>query len=146
MYRATFEFGIYNGSQSQKDASLSMRATMYGCDFLYRCDMDFLLAYGDQVPRFYDAGLRYKTPNDPCGGDVWQDIPTLLGRKFGDCKDLACFRAAELVVKDKIQARPYVKRKFFADGFALYHVVVLLPNGEFEDPSIALGMPVSQGV
>lgn len=139
MYRATFEFGIFNGKDG-KDAALSMRATMYGCEFLFRCNIDYLLTYGASVPRFYEAGLHYRSPEDACGSDIWQDIPTLLGRSFGDCKDLACFRAAELVVKDQVDAKPFVKRRFYPDGFALYHVVVQLPNGGFEDPSLALGM------
>jgi hypothetical protein len=146
LYRATFEFGIYNGDADGKDAALSMRATEHGCDFLFRCDVDYLLAYGNAVPRFYDAGLRYKSPEDACGGDIWQDIPTLLGRRYGDCKDLSCFRAADLVVRQKVDARPIVKRRFYPSGFALYHVVVLLPNGDIEDPSKILGMdPASFG-
>ena len=64
----------------------------------------------------------------------------MLGRGFGDCKDLACFRAAELVVKEGIDARPFVKRRFYPNGFALYHVVVIKPDGSEEDPSLALGM------
>ena len=142
MYRATFEFGIFNGLDG-KDAALPMRATEHGCDFLFRCNVDYLLAYGDRVPRFHAAGLHYKSPEDACGSDIWQDIPTLLGRRFGDCKDLACYRAAELVVRDRVAAKPFVKRRFYPDGFALYHVVVLLPNGEFEDPSVECGMSPS---
>lgn len=140
MYRATYEFGIFNGDKDGKDAALSMRATVHGADFLFKCNVDYLLAFGDLVPRFYEANLKYKSPEDACGGDIWQDIPTLLGRRFGDCKDLACFRAAELVVKDRIDARPFVKRRFYPGGFALYHVVVMKPGGVEEDPSIALGM------
>lgn len=145
MYAARFEFDLFNGPEDKTDAFLSIRAIIHGCDFLYRCDVDYLIAYGKKVPGFYESGIRYETPENACGGDVWQDIPTLLRRGFGDCKDLACFRAAELTVKEGIYAKPIVRRKWMQNGFALYHVVVMYPDGRIEDPSAALGMPVDSG-
>lgn len=145
MYAARYEFGLFNGPEDSRDAALSMRAVIHGCDMLYRCDVDYLLAYPQRVPRFYDCGLRYKTPEDPCGADVWQDIPILLGRGYGDCKDLACFLAADLTVRERILAKPMVRRKWLGKGFGLYHVVVLMPDGTIRDPSIDLGMSPNAG-
>jgi len=139
-YAARFEFGLFNGPRDPRDAALSMRAVVHGCDFLLRCNVDYLLAYGREVPRFYNCGLRYQTLREACGGDVWQDIPTLIQRKVGDCKDLACFRAADLIVRERINAKPIVRRRWLDRGFGLYHVVVLLPDGTVEDPSLLLGM------
>lgn len=142
MYAGRFEFGIFNGPHDERDAALSMRAIVHSCDFLFRCDVDYLLAYPNgQVPRLYESGVFYQTPESPCGGDVWQDIPTLLKRGFGDCKDLACYLAAERCVFDRIYCKPIVRRRWISDDFALYHVVVMYPDGSIEDPSEVLGMP-----
>lgn len=155
-YAARFEFGLFNGPDDPRDAALSFRAVEHGCTMLYRCNVDYCNAYGRQrVPDLYSTVttvigrqplIRYQTPEDACGGDVWQDIPTLLARRYGDCKDLACYLAAYRTVFDLIPSVPRVRRRWMQDGFALYHVVVEnLVDGIIEDPSMHLGMPPALG-
>lgn len=146
MYAARFEFGLFNGRNDQRDAFISLQAVILGCEFLYRVAEFELITYGQSViPPLYQTGVFYKSPDDSCG-DVWQDPLQVVDRGYGDCKSLACYRAAELTVYHKKPARPFVRRKWLDRGFALYHVVVVMSDGSFEDPSALLGMPVGSGV
>ncbi len=158
-YAARYEFdGLFDGDDDETDAFLSLRIVMHGCTFLYACNVEYLLSkFGqdrNKSPNLYDTAIFYQTPENPCGGDVWQNIPTILKRGFGDCKDLACYLAAQRTVRDGILCRPMVKRKFFNDGFALYHIIVKHEDrcrcgycdaNYEEDPSIVLGMPSGDG-
>jgi len=152
VYAARYEFALFNGPSDPRDAKLSFRVIEHGCDFLYKCNVDYCVAYGpSRVPYLYSTKIVrgiprpiiiYRTPENACGGDVWQDIPTLIERGYGDCKDLACYLAAYRTVFDRIPCRPRVRRRWLNGGFALYHVVVEnMTNGEIEDPSLLLGMP-----
>lgn len=152
-YAGRFEFALFNGPDDPRDAALSFRVIEHGCAFLFKCNVDYCLAYGrERVPYLYSTRIVngrqvpfvvYKTPESPCGGDVWQDIPTLRQRGFGDCKDLACYLAAYRTVFDKVPSKPIVRRRWLDNGFALLHVVVLNQvDGTIEDPSLLLGMPV----
>lgn len=146
MYAARFEFGLFNGHNDQRDAFISLRAVMHGCEMLYRVAEDEMLAYDvDVLPLLYQSGVYYQSPDDRCG-DVWLDPRKVIERGYGDCKSLACYRAAELTVRFRRPARPFVRRKWLDRGFALYHVVVVFADGSFEDPSLILGMPSSDGV
>lgn len=157
-YAARYEFGLFDGEDDETDAFLSLRTVMHGCTFLYACNVEYFLSKFGQdrtkVPNLYDTPVYYKTPENACGGDVWQSAKTLLERGYGDCKDLACYLAAQRTVRDGIHAVPKVKRKWFSGGFALYHIVVQHTIGcecgycdenNEEDPSIVLGMPVEAG-
>lgn len=146
MYDARFEFGLFNGQADQRDAFISLRAVMHGCEMLYRVNVDEMMAYGPaEIPPLYQTGVYYRSPNTKCG-DVWQDARRVLERGYADCKSLAAYRAAELTVYHRIPAKPFVRRRWLEDGFALYHVVVVLFDGSFEDPSALLGMPEGDGV
>lgn len=62
-----------------------------------------------------------------------------------NCEDLACWRVSELRERpDKyggpIKAKPFAKWKLRMNGSYGYHALVLLPNGQLEDPSLTLGM------
>lgn len=89
------------------------------------------------TPRLYESGIRYR--EEPPGKDDWQDIPETIRRRFGDCEDLACWRIAELRVRDGEHATPYLKYAERPDH-VLYHVAVLRLDGSLEDPSRELGM------
>lgn len=84
------------------------------------------------VPNLYRSGVVYGRTK------VWESIPALYLRGYGDCKSLAMARIAELE-RDGIQAVPnfrWVRRK---DGFKDFHILVQTANG-YEDPSRRLGM------
>jgi hypothetical protein len=84
-----------------------------------------------RLPPLYRSGIRYRL--DP--GEVWQDPHTTARLGYGDCEDLALYRALELRGVG-MDARVHVYR---ASPRTL-HVVVRRPDGTLEDPSRALGM------
>lgn len=85
------------------------------------------------MPPLYASGVRYR--REPRGRERWQLAPQTEALGYGDCEDLATWRAAELRL-DGIAARPVVYRS----GPRQLHVVVALPDGSIEDPSRVLGM------
>lgn len=84
-------------------------------------------------PSVYGAGLRY-VPERPGKRERWQTAPELLARGYGDCEDLASYTVARYIVNGT-PARAGVFRTE-----AGYHIVVILPNGDIEDPSARTGM------
>lgn len=89
------------------------------------------------TPPLYQAGVHYEFNRDR-----WQDIPTVIARGEGDCKDFTAWRVAELRQKGIRAAVHVTEREIFGpDGKThMYHVLVRLPNGQLEDPSRILGM------
>lgn len=87
-----------------------------------------------KTPLFYEAGIRYV----PASAEErsWRDIPGVLKKRQGDCKDLVPWRLAELREKGE-EAQAHV---VIYENDALYHVQVRRPNGVLEDPSRRLGM------
>jgi hypothetical protein len=96
------------------------------------------LAQHPDTPLLYESGVRYE--EEPPGRDEWQDIPETLARRIGDCEDLGCWRLAELRVRNREQASPFVKRSVVAPARTVYHVAVRRADGRLEDPSRTLGM------
>jgi hypothetical protein len=84
----------------------------------------------------YGGTIRYQREARGAEGlrEDWCTAPVVAARGFGDCEDLACYRAAELQVRG-IHARPDVIK--FA---RVWHIVVRMPDGSVEDPSKRLGM------
>ena len=91
------------------------------------------------------VGVRTITLDEP---ELCADITTDTGRFYlpesdvivHNCEDLACWRAAELVVRHNIQARPVFMERRRSNGSYLYHILVRYPDGRIEDPSKILGM------
>jgi len=81
--------------------------------------------------------VRYE--EEPPGRDEWQDIPETIKRREGDCEDLGCWRLAELRVRSREDARPFVKCSVYGPR-TVYHVAVRRAGGRIEDPSRVLGM------
>ncbi len=92
-----------------------------------------LLQRKPNAPKLYASGVRYRA--EPKGREKWLTIPQVLSRGFGDCEDLAAWRAAELQCAG-IGARAVVIRS----GPKTFHAVVRWPDGRIEDPSRRLGM------
>ena len=132
-YRITFVVDLFKrGEQPLSDASLNvMLLALMAIDELY-------LKAHPETPLLYSSGVVYQ--EEPPGAEDWQDIPTCLKLRWGDCEDLACWRAAELRVRYGIAAVPFFTRQVKSDGSTLYHIMVRLPDGRTEDPSRQLGM------
>lgn len=92
-----------------------------------------LLARSRKAPALYASGVRYQ--REPRGREQWQTAPQVLRAGFGDCEDLAAWRAAEL----RIQGIP-AKATVIRTGPKMFHAVVQHPDGSIEDPSRRLGM------
>ena len=134
MYRITFALDLFKGPEEQALSHETLKTLLYA---LMHVDMLYLRAHPD-TPELYASGVRYE--EEPPGQEDWQDIPTCLRMRVGDCEDLACWRAAEYRVRHGIQATPIFKAARRPDGGMLYHIMVQLPDGRIEDPSRRLGM------
>lgn len=84
------------------------------------------------TPTLYQSGVIYDRTT------VWDSIPALYARGYGDCKSLTCALIAEYTVQG-IQALPVFRFITSKDGQNFYHILVQTPKG-FEDPSKVLGM------
>lgn len=94
-------------------------------------------ASGRPLPDLRLSGVRYR--QEPYGREEWDNVLTLLRRGWGDCEDLAAWRAAEVQLqggKAELAVRPS------RSGIpGRYHAVVWRPDlKKFEDPSEWQGM------
>lgn len=87
------------------------------------------------VPALYGSGIRYQ--REVKGREDWKDCARVAEDREGDCEDLACYRAAELVSSgEDLDARPAV----IWTSPRMLHAVVRRGDGSYEDPSRRLGM------
>jgi len=91
----------------------------------------------NNIPSIYVVAPKYNLKVSDI--DEWLDIPDIIKRKTGDCKDFACWRVAELRRQGEM-ANPFIQYKKQGD-IDLFHIVVQRSNGVIEDPSKLLGMP-----
>jgi hypothetical protein len=88
-----------------------------------------------ETPWLYASGVRYAV-EPPEIREEFACIPIVLGRLWGDCDDLATWRAAELNVRRGMNAVATILHV----GDRLWHCVVKFPDGRHECPSAVLGM------
>jgi hypothetical protein len=101
--------------------------------------VDLLYLQKHNTPRLYSAGVRYQ--NEPWSGiEEFASIPVVLARGWGDCDDLAPWRAAELQRQGEAAKVKLKWKRHPRSGARMYHVVVQRENGSEEDPSRILGM------
>lgn len=115
------------GSSATEDAEV-LRALL---DCLIRIDIAFLRSHPNTLP-LYQAGVRYGRT------EIWEPIPALYARRYGDCKSLSAARIAELAVK-RVEARPVFRWVQRPNGAKDFHILVQTLGG-WEDPSKRLGM------
>jgi hypothetical protein len=96
-----------------------------------------MLADG-QVPTFKEglkSGVRWKP--EPPGAEHFDHAGVVLGRRWGDCDDLAPWQAASLRhTGEDPEARAVVRRS----GPKRWHAVVRRADGSIDDPSREAGM------
>ncbi len=101
-----------------------LRAALRGLTAVNR-----LILREQPLPALYDSGVRYRP--EALGREEWWRADEVWRHKYGDCEDLACWRAAELQNAGEIGA--------YADVVKLrprrYHAVVRRERGDIEDPS-----------
>lgn len=99
-----------------------------------------------KLPQLYRSGVYYEREDaKQCwlpmkgGCEDWLSAEQVIAQGKGDCEDLACYRAAELILKgERARAIPIRTR-------IGWHIVVRRADGTREDPSRVLGMHGAQG-
>lgn len=94
-----------------------------------------ILREGLAPASLYDTGARYKT--EP--RETWRHAMDVAREGWGDCEDLAAYRAAELNVSGE---DPGARVMTYKTGPKRYHAVVERSGGVIEDPSANLGMKI----
>lgn len=122
---------VFNPKASSVDNAYALRALL---DCLIQLNLGFLQRH--PVPALYKSGVRY-------GRTVlWEPIPALYARGYGDCKSLATAKIAEMRMAG-IPCEPcfrWIKREQdAADSPTDFHILVQTGTG-FHDPSKVLGM------
>lgn len=98
-----------------------------------------------RLPPLYQSGVRYRTevclsPVVPESCERFLSAEQLLAERFGDCDDLSAYLCAQLIHSgEDPKARAIVVRPGHG-----YHAIVVRGDGSIEDPSIQLGMPVTE--
>jgi hypothetical protein len=133
VFKVEIVLHAFKGEDSRVRSEQALRVLL---DALFTIDRQWLRS-NPNAPRIYSSGVFYRA--EPIGEERWRDIPSVLREGWGDCEDLACWRAAELVEREGIAARPSYRWRR-RPGISIYHIVVRLPNGRIEDPSRKLGM------
>ncbi len=105
---------------------------------LLDCQVRLNLAYlrSHSVPALYRSGVVYGRTI------VWESIPAILSRGYGDCKSLAPWLIAELLSQG-IPSSPvfrFVRRNDGSNELDFHILVMREDNQQFLDPSRELGM------
>jgi len=125
---------FYPGSNRDEDAD-ALRDSL---DYLIRLNLSFLRHTA--VAPLYQSGVRYGRTT------IWDTIPALYKRGYGDCKSLTAALVAQYRIA-RIDCAPVFRwvRRNDGSGSTDYHILVQVapskqnPDG-FEDPSKVLGM------
>lgn len=119
---------VFNPESSEDENAYVLRGFL---ELLVYINRGFLRSHPG-TPSLYRSGVRYRRTT------VWDSIPALYGRRYGDCKSLSAALIAEYREKG-IQAKPVFRFRRNRNGELLFHILVQTKNG-FEDPSKVLGM------
>lgn len=103
---------------------------------LVMADVAYLQVH-PMTPPLYASGVRYQ--REPIEQEKWLSIGRVRAQGWGDCEDLAAWRAAELR-RAGVQAKAVFISRVMPSGMRIYHILVLHPSGVVEDPSRVLGM------
>lgn len=134
MYIAAFELSSMDHLSDERQRNILLA----GVDFLAYVNTQFLRAH-PTAPKLYACNPQYIIKRRPMGIDGFSDIPTVIGRGAGDCKDFVAWRLAEYIIEGVHQAQPFITKKRIHD-IDCWHVMLQIGRRE-EDPSALLGMP-----
>lgn len=99
---------------------------------LCELDMIWLRYHPGHIP-LYETGIFYERTT------IWDTIPALYARGFGDCKSLSAVRVAEMRSRGQ-WCRATFRHKSEVNS-TMFHILIMLGAGDsWEDPSKALGM------
>jgi len=138
VYRVTFVSSLFAADQHDQRESQETLSLLLEC--LVR--MNERILRSQNVPLLYESGVRYEP--ERLGQENWQDCAITWKRGRGDCEDLASWRAAELRVKSKLDAKCIYTWRKLPNGVLMYHIKVEYTTADGqrreEDPSRRLGM------
>lgn len=133
--------GFFNTLSSQTDDDKALRILL---DALTEINTAFL-EYHPNTPPLYPRGARPIFHDGPvfyARTQIWDPIPALYRRGYGDCKSLSAALIADLRRKG-VEVEPVFRWARAEDpnrkGETNYHILVQHAQG-FEDPSKILGM------
>lgn len=118
---------VFEGRSTDLDDGRALRVLL---DALIRLNLAFLQSHS--VPTLYRSGVRYGRTK------IWDTIPALYARRYGDCKSLSAALIAEYLTKG-VQCKPVFRFATNKDKSKDFHILVQTASG-FEDPSKVLGM------
>jgi hypothetical protein len=129
--RIPFDVGfVFHPTASDEFNAEALRVLL---EALTALDIIFLRGIGRGAAPLYKSGVTYGRTK------VWDTIPDLYERQYGDCKSLTAARVAELRLGGKV-ARPVFRfQQNPQSGQRDFHILVQR-GAEFEDPSRILGM------
>lgn len=133
MRQVSFRLRLFGSERKRESSERVLRVLLRA---LAAADVEYLRAHPD-TPPLYRSGVRYRAERVP--REYWKGIAETLEDGHGDCEDLACWRCAELIVRQRVAAEP-VFRYRRVGRLSVYHILVRTPDGRIEDPSAALGM------
>ena len=123
---------VFNPSASQAENAQVLRVLL---DCLIQINLAYLKNHA--AADLYQSGVVYGRTK------IWECIPALYQRGFGDCKSLSAALVAQYLRQGK-KCRPvfrWIKSKNpNRIGETDYHILVQTEDGRFEDPSKVLGM------
>lgn len=159
MKQILFELGMFATDETRPASEAVLRKCL---ELLHTADLEWLKAH-PETPKIYQARVRYV--REPLGREldkllppevhamlarfpmfkpwmmqteIWKAIRYVMRDGFGDCEDLACWKAAELNMEGVPAFPDFSYRK--VGRLSIYHIFVRLPGGRIEDPSKRLGM------
>ncbi len=134
--RISFDLGgVFYPGATDEDNALALQPLLEALICINRL---YIRRYKGQVPPLYKTGVRYGRTQ------VWDSIPDLITRRFGDCKSLTAMRIAELRESGEEDAMPVFRFGVNPHtGMKDFHILVqrgAKGNSVAEDPSRKLGM------
>ena len=122
---------VFNPASNPVDNAYALRALL---DCLVSINLAYLKRH--PAPALYKSGVVYGRTV------IWDSIPALYDRGYGDCKSLSDALIAEYRIK-KIACEPAFRWIRNDNGSTDFHILVQVGD-RFEDPSKKLGMGRSE--
>lgn len=120
-------------SDCSKEENAEALAALLDC--LVGLNLSYL-KYGRsaRIPILYESGVYYERT------DIWDTLPSLYQRGYGDCKSLTAAYIAQLTAQG-VECAPVFRfiPRTDGSGYMDFHILVQTAEG-FEDPSKVLGM------
>lgn len=130
MYVAQLDLSAFDWAPAEQLAPIVESLTTA----LARCNA--VICKRRQLPALYQSGVRYRLI--PSKDDRYRDVLQVLHSGYGDCEDLAAFRAGELLAQG-IPATIQASVEIDTPRLIRFHLTVNTPWGN-ECPSTRLGM------